>query len=126
MLFCSHFAAADEVSGALRETQNILRDPVRLQNEALTTPGAQAADRNASAVTLGKPELKQDLMGISADLMTWIVDSAQGDPDKMQMLVTEAMDSPAAFLQRMPSAERQKIKNLSEKIESSKIKNQYP
>lgn len=126
LVICSQYAIADEASDALMETQSLLRDPVRVQNEALITQDAQNADRNASIVTLGKPELKQDLYNISADLMSWIVEATQGDPAKMQQFVKDAAANPRAFYEKMPASERTKIKSLSEKIDSSRTKNKYP
>lgn len=125
LVFFGLCANADEVTQALSETQNLLRDPSRIKNEALNTPEAQTADRNASIVTLGKPELKQELYNISADLMSWIVEASQGDPAKMQQMMSDALSNPKSLYDRMPASERSRVKALSEKIEGSR-KNPYP
>lgn len=103
----------------------MLRDSGRMQQEAAKTPEGRKADQDASVVTLGKPELKQELLNISADLMDWITKSANGDPEKMQQLMQDALDSPKAFMEKMPASERARVKGLSEKIEGAR-KNPYP
>lgn len=125
LVFYSAYASAEDIKEALRETQSVLRDPVRMQEESGKTSEGRKADQDASVVTLGKPELKQDLLNISADLLGWITDSANGDPEKMQQLMQDAISNPKSFYERMPASERAKVKNLSEKIESAR-KNPYP
>ena len=126
LVFCSSYAIADEVAEALRDTQSLLRDASRVQEVAGKTPEGRKADQDASVVTLGKPEHKQELFNISADLMGWITEAAKGDPDKMQQLMQDAIDSPRSFLEKMPASERAKVKGLSEKIEGARQKNLYP
>lgn len=112
--------SADEDYNTLLETQNFLRSPERMQSEAASNPKAADADRVATITTLGKPELKQDLMNISADLMGWIVQSSNGDTAKMEQMLSEAMANPRVFLDKMPSSEREKIRALSGKIEAGR------
>lgn len=122
LIFNGLSSFADEELDALIETQKLLRDSARVQSEALQTPQAKRADRKASITALGKPELKQEIYNISSDLMSWLEQAAKGDPAKMQELMIEANKNPKAFYDRIPAAERTKIKALAEKIEQSRKK----
>lgn len=126
LVFCSAYANADEDLKALNDTQSLLRDSGRMQEEAGKTAEGRKADQAATVVTLGRPELKQELLNISADLMSWISEASKGDPEKMQQLLQEAMSSPKNFLEKMPANERARIKGLSENIERARAKNPYP
>ena len=126
LVFCSAYANADEDLKALTDTQALLRDQGRMQEEAGKTTDGRKADQAATVVTLGKPELKQDLLNISADLMAWITEASKGDPEKMQQFLQEALTNPKNFLEKMPANERARIKGLSEKIEGARSKNSYP
>lgn len=125
LVFYFSYVNAEDVGEALTDTQSLLRDSGRMQGEAVKTPEGRKADQDASVVTLGKPELKQELLNISADLMGWITEAAKGDPEKMQQLMQDAIASPKSFFEKMPAGERAKIKGLSEKIEGAR-KNPYP
>ncbi len=117
---------ADEEIDPLLATQNLLRDLARVQKEALTTPEAKSADFNASIITLGNAQNKQELYNISADLMSWLVETTKGDPAKMAELMAEAQKNPRAFYERIPSAAKAKIKALSGAIDSSRSKIKNP
>ena len=117
---------AVELADPLIETQKILRDSERVQQEALVTPAAKIADKNASITGLGKPENKQEIYNIAADLMPMLVEMSSGDPAKMQELIAEAYKNPKAFYDKMPITQRDKIKLLSETIDSTRTKNKAP
>lgn len=114
------FASEDQVySQALKQTQDLMRSS-EARKGAITTDSAIAADKAAEITALGDPAAKSEVYNIAADLMPWLVEQSQGDITKMMQLIQEAQKNPQAFLQRMPSAERQKIKNLSGFIERKK------
>lgn len=103
----------------LQQTRNLLTDP-KQREQALDTPAAKEADRNAEVTALGKSEYKQEMYGISSDLMPWLVEMSKGDASKMSELIQEAQKNPQAFYERMPPEVRAKIKSLSQSIDSSK------
>lgn len=114
------FAFEDEVyTNALQQTQNLLRNS-ETRKGAINNEPAKSADKAAEITALGDPAAKSEVYNIAADLMPWLVEQSQGDPAKMLQLIQEAQKNPQAFLQKMPSAERQKIKNLSGFIERKK------
>ncbi|MEK6626983.1 MAG: hypothetical protein AABY53_00015 [Bdellovibrionota bacterium] len=124
---CYSLYANDDInSKALAETQKLLKNPARVQKEALDTPEAKAVDKNASITARGNPQYKQEMYNISADLMPWLVEISKGDPAKMAEIMAEAQSNPAAFYQRMPAAMRAKIKSLSGAIDSDRNKNKSP
>lgn len=119
-LSVSAFSFEDEVyTNALQQTQNLLKNS-EARKGALNTAPAKAADKTAEITALGDPAAKSEVYNIAADLMPWLVEQSQGDVTKMMQLIQEAQKNPQAFLQRMPAAERQKIKNLSGFIERKK------
>lgn len=114
------FAFEDEVyTSALQQTQNLLKNS-EARKGALNTEPAKAADKAAEITALNDPAAKSEVYNIAADLMPWLVEQSQGDVSKMMQLIQEAQKNPQAFLQRMPEAERKKIKNLSGFIERKK------
>lgn len=124
---CSSLYASDDTDlMATTETQKLLQDAARVQKEALKTPEAKAADKNASITARGNPQYKQEMYNISSDLMPWLVEISKGDPAKMTELMVEAQKDPAAFYQKMPAAVQAKIKALSGAIDSSRKKNKNP
>lgn len=104
---------------ALQQTQNLLRTP-DARKGAIDTEPAKAADKAVEITALGDPAAKSEVYNIAADLMPWLLEQSQGDPLKMMQLIQEAQKNPQAFLQKMPAAERQKIKNLSGFIDQKK------
>lgn len=126
LLFCQSSLAQDPEIDALLETQKLMRDPKRLQKEALTNKNAIKADEMAQLMTLNNPELKKELYGISAELLPWVVQLSGGDPVKMQELLLESQKNPTAFYKRIPATAREKIKSLANKIESKKQAGKTP
>jgi hypothetical protein len=106
-------------ANALQQTQNLLRNS-ETRKAAINTEPAKAADKTAEITALGDPAAKSEVYNIAADLMPWLLEQSQGDPLKMMQLIQEAQKNPQAFLQKMPVAERQKIKKLSGFIEQKK------
>ena len=117
---------ANENESALIETQNFLRNSEQVKNETLKNPNAKKADQIAEITSLGKKEFKQDIYNISADLLPWLVEQTNGDPDKMNALIMEAQKNPEAFYARIPASQKAQIKSLSEAIESNRTKKKKP
>ena len=116
------FAFEDQVyTNALQQTQNLLKNS-EVRKGALNTEPATAADKAAEITALGDPAAKSEVYNIAADLMPWLLEQSQGDISKMMQLIQEAQKNPQAFLQKMPAAEREKIKNLSGFIEKKKAR----
>lgn len=104
---------------ALTETQNLLRNP-QLRQQALTTPQAREADRNAAITGLGNSDYQQEIYNLSAELMPWLVEQSKGDPAKMAELMQEFQKNPRAFFNRVPAAQRARISALADKIEKAR------
>ena len=70
---------------------------------------------------MGNQNVKNDIYGISLELVPWSADAGQGNASGMQKILTEAQSNPEAlmqFYQRMPAAQKEKIKAVSQQIES--------
>jgi len=107
---------ADDVSSALQETQDCLRnqscDPAK-------TDVGQAADQRALGVVGGNASIKQELYDIAADVMPILVQQAGEDPTKMQAILLKAQADPVSFLNSLPPGIQEKIKNAADAVEKN-------
>jgi hypothetical protein len=127
LLFCFQNSLAQNIEDeALIKTQSLLKNASERSVEIIKSPDAVNADRNAEVTALGNPAFKQEMYNISSDLLPWLVGLTQGDVSKMSDLLLEAQKNPQAFYERFPAAEKEKIKALSEAIESNRNKNKAP
>jgi hypothetical protein len=117
-LFLSTQTFADEFDDLLK-TQQVLRDPSK-RAAALQSDEAKKADQTAGIVSLGRSENKEALYGIAADIMPWLLQVTNSDPNKMMELLELAKSNPSAFYERLPAAEKSKIKNLANTIEGQR------
>ncbi len=104
---------------ALTQTQELLKDP-KQRKEALDTPQAKQAAETVTTLSMGRPEIENQIFGISADLMTWVMEMSKSDPDFFAKLKQNSQD-PAfvkKFLEKVPAAQREQIRNLASQIES--------
>ena len=110
---------AQDDSASLAQVQALLNDPA-LRQQALITPEARSADRNAEITALGQAGKKQEIYSIAAELMPWLIQETNGDMTKINTLMLEYQKNPQAFYNRIPAAQREKIKSLAGQIEQSR------
>ncbi|ESS69561.1 hypothetical protein MGMO_131c00030 [Methyloglobulus morosus KoM1] len=100
-------AHADDTSIALQETQDCLRK----QNcSSATTDAGKAADRKVLDALGGDASIKQELYGISADILPILVQQAGGDTTKMLAILEKAQNNPEDFLKLLPLELQNRIK----------------
>lgn len=107
-------------AGAVRHTQEVLTNTT-MRESALDTTKAKTADQNVEITSMGNQAIKNDIYGISSDLMPWLADIGGGDSSAMQKILMEAQSNPEAlakFYERMPANQREKVKAVSQQIES--------
>jgi hypothetical protein len=110
---------SQENQGALKQTQQVLANP-ELRKTALDTEKARTADRNAEITSLGNQDIKNSIYSVSSDLLPWLAEIGGGNPEEMQKLLLDAQTNPQAlqqFYQRMPAAQKEQIKAISQQIE---------
>lgn len=98
---------------ALKNTQDMMTNP---------SQRAEAIGGNAKAKEVDR--MVNDLMGENSeemykaaakDFMPYIVKMSDGDPKKMNEIMTQAMRNPAAFAESLPPELKQKISDLAAK-----------
>lgn len=101
---------------ALKNTQDMMVNP---------SQRAEAIGGNAKAKEVDR--MVTDLMGENSeemykaaakDFMPYIVKMGQGDPKKMNEIMTQAMRNPAAFAESLPPELKQKISDLAAKAKN--------
>lgn len=103
---------------ALTKAQEVLRKS-SLRKEALDTPEAKSADGQVKSVTQGNDALHNQLYGLSADLLPFVIELSKEDPGFLNSL----MENPNAdvvkkFYEKMPADKRDRVRALAQKIEA--------
>lgn len=107
-------------SAAITQTQQILINATQ-REAALDTEKARTVDQNVTITSMGNQNLKNDIYGVSSELMPWLSDIGKGDAGSMQKLLQEAQSNPQVienFYNRMPAAQKEKVKAISKQIET--------
>ena len=112
------FSQVDQ--SALTEAQKVLRSSSQRQDIISKDKKAQDADQFASEVVGGDPALKNEMYGVSADVLNHVMQASDGDPAKAQELLLKAMKDPKQFLQSLPAAEQEKIRQIANSAERKK------
>lgn len=111
---------AEDNSAAIVQTQQVLTNTAQ-REAALDTEKARTADQNVTITSMGNQNVKNDIYGVSSELVPWLADMGKGDAGSMQKLLQEAQTNPQAienFYKRMPAAQKEKIKAISQQIET--------
>ena len=105
---------------ALIETQKVLRSPSERQEVISRDQKAQQADQFASQAVGGDPALKNDVYNLSADILNHVMKVSGGDPAKAQALLLKAMKDPKQFMNSLPAAEQDKVREIANSVEKKK------
>jgi hypothetical protein len=115
--------ATDSNAEVIQNTQNFLSDSSQRQQALNASPAVAQVDRNVGNIFQGQQDKKQELYDISAAIIPWLAQQSNGDPKKMMELMAEAQKNPKAFYERLPSAEKARIKSLADSVEASNNRN---
>lgn len=80
----------------LDDTKTLLKDQRQRDEFIKTDKKAQEVDAKVDALA-GSSKNKEEIYGISADVMEKLTVETNGDPEKMQKILNEAMKNPQAF-----------------------------
>lgn len=100
---------------ALRETQLMLKNPTERQK----TQGAQNVQRQLEAMGASAQD-QEEIYGLAADVMADVTRQANGDPEKMMQILSEAQKNPQAFGIKLTPAQRQKLQDIAKKLPQEK------
>lgn len=118
--FCFLARPLEDSTSAILETQKLMTDKAEREKVIATDSKAKGADILAKDAMGGDPQKTEELYGIAASLLPWIMQESEGDPNKANALLLEATKNPKALLDRIPASEKSKIKDLAEKMEKKK------
>ncbi len=105
---------------ALNEAQQVLRSPSERQDVISRDHKAGQADQFASQAVGGDPVLKNDVYNLSADILNHVMKASNGDPAKAQELLLKAMKDPKQFMNSLPAAEQDKVREIANSVEKKK------
>ena len=105
---------------AMNEAQKVLRSSSERQDVISKDQKAQQADQFASQAVGGDPALKNDVYNLSADILNHVMKVSGGDPAKAQTLLMKALKDPKQFMNSLPAAEQDKVREIANSVEKKK------
>jgi len=111
---------SDNNEKALSEAQKLLRSPSERQEVISKDKKAQQADQIASEAVGHDPTLKNEMYGLSADVLSHVMKMSNSDPAKAQELLMNAMKDPKKFMNSLPAADQEKIRDIANSVEKNK------
>ena len=100
----------------LEDTKALLNSASQRNEFIKTDKNAQAADAKVEQLT-GSGANKDAVYGISADVMDKLTKSTNGDPAKMQEILSDAMKNPEGFYnQYFDDSSKAKVRGVAGKI----------
>ncbi|MCB0367985.1 MAG: hypothetical protein KDD45_00750, partial [Bdellovibrionales bacterium] len=106
---------------AVKKTQELLKNRESVKEITKKDAKAKNADDLAKQVA-GSEEDTQELYNIAAEVLPTLLKMNNNDPEKAATALAEYSKNPEKFLSKLPKETRDKIKALSQKIESKQHK----
>lgn len=120
LLYVSISAYADLDSSqteGLKRTQQMMNNRKARQEAIKNDPKAKEIDAKAG-ILAGSDENKDEMYGLSSELLEKIAKETNGDPAKMQRLLLDAQKDPNAFYEKyFDSQEQARVRELATKIQ---------
>ncbi len=104
---------------AVTETQKALRDPKAREKIFTQDTGAGIAHKNAQTLTNGNAQLDQEMWELAAELVPLLAEKGSSDPAQMAQYLEEMRRNPASFIEQFKGPQREKLKNLADKIQKA-------
>lgn len=95
-------------------------DPKDVAKLAGSSREAGDANHKIEALSMGSPDIKNSLYGISESVMPWLIQEAGSDEAKMKLLLEEAKGNPEAFLKRLPASIQSQVSSVARQIETTR------
>jgi hypothetical protein len=104
----------------ITDTQSMLKNSAARKKAIANDPKAKEIDDKAGALA-GSAANKDEMYDLAAQLVEKIAVEANGDPNKMQMMMLEAQKDPKAFYEKyFDDKQKAKVRGLATKIEGTK------
>ena len=114
------------INDALKDTQDLLKDKSKRQEDFNRDAKAKAADEKVQNLTGGDSQQTQAVYDISADAFSSVMQSAGNDPEKAMELLQKAQTNPEAFYNSLPKETRDKIRGVAGEIDKKKAPQNKP
>lgn len=108
-------------ANALKQTQETLTDPKKVNDIISKDPAAQIVHKNSKDIA-GSDENVREMYAISADILPVLMEMNQDNPDKALESLSAYSKDPAKFLKSLPANIRERIEKLGKKVEAEKGK----
>lgn len=130
ILFCAvtlllPFLASAELDSAsqdaLDKTVQTLKDPVQRQESFGKNANYKQGESAANMLVGGNDAQKQQLYEMAAEVLKNLAQKANGDPVRMQEIVSQAQKNPSQFMEQYFSEEQKKqVRDLASQIEKDR------
>jgi PHD/YefM family antitoxin component YafN of YafNO toxin-antitoxin module len=124
VLFSLRALSAFAQDSAIKGTQALLRDPNAVAAYAKDNPQAAAALQGAQNLTRN-PEAQASLMDLAAEAFETIMVENNNNPEAVQQALAEYKKNPAALLEKMPEAQRAKVRAIAKEIDPNAARSPF-
>ncbi|NJL24668.1 MAG: hypothetical protein HC902_05530 [Calothrix sp. SM1_5_4] len=118
-----HIAATEldpHAKQGLHDTKKLLKTPAERDEYLKKNPRAKEVDQKIDALT-GSDKSKEEIYGLASELMEKITLEANGNPERMQMLLIEAQKNPEAFFRKyFNDGQKRRVRGIADDIEKRK------
>ncbi len=106
---------------ALAKTVKALKDPSERENAFQENPKFKEGEAGAEMLVKGNAAQKQQMYELAAKVLENLAKKSDGDPKKMQEIVSQASQNPSQFMQEYLSDEQKKqVRDLASEIEKGR------
>lgn len=106
---------------ALKQTVEVLKDSQKREQAFRDNPKYKEGESAADMLVRGNEAQKQQLYEMSAEVLKALVEKTQGDPVKMQEIVSQAQKNPSQFMEQyLSEAQKTQVRDLATQIEKER------
>lgn len=106
---------------ALEKTMEQLKNPAQREQALKENPKYKEGESGANLLVKGDATQKQQIYEMAAEVLQTLVQKANGDPVKMQEIVSKAQKDPGKFMEEYFSeAQKKQVRDLAGQIEKDR------
>lgn len=110
----------------LEDTKSFLHSPEQRKEFIDKNKAAKDVDDKVSALA-GSSKNKEDMYGISSEVLEKLVNETKGDPQKMQLILQEAQSNPQKFYEKyFDENAKARVRGVATDIQSKGVKPKSP
>jgi hypothetical protein len=108
-----------ETESAMQEAMFLLNNPDAREAYIRNNPNTRQADKSLRGLA-GSEQTTEEMYQLASDIFAQITLKANGDPDKMMLLLQKAQSNPEAFAKSFTPEQKQKLSDLARQVESNR------